>query len=102
MLCATYYNIHSLTVMESKLEKKKRIKEIIVANYKHKSSLFNLKGLYKVTTVYKCKKLENISLSSLITEFGTYFPAAKTAFKKKYFIPLRQLKLFIADILGKV
>ena len=59
--------------------------------------------LYKVKTVYKCKKLiENSRLSTLITEFATYFPAAETTFEKKYFIPLRQLKLLIAQILDRV
>ena len=58
---------------------------------------------YKVRTVYKCKKLiENSMLSTLITEFATYFPSADTTFEKKYFIPVRQLKLLIAQILERV
>jgi hypothetical protein len=67
------------------------------------SSQINILEHYKVRTVYKCKKLiEEVRLSNLITEFGTYFPAAKTTFLKKYFIPLIQLKLLIAQILDTV
>jgi hypothetical protein len=41
-------------------------------------------------------------LSDLIAEFSTYFLGAKTTYKKKYFIPLGQLKSLIAQILENV
>ena len=62
-----------------------------------------MKDQYKVRTVFSGEKLkENSKLSSLITEFRSYFPAASTTFEKKYFIPLRQLKLLFAQILDRV